>query len=57
MATSVRFWQPGTLYQPEDIVQENRTPAIVVQPPDNADFELGDQDWTKDAEFAINNAG
>lgn len=53
----IKFWAPATLYQPEEIVQANKTPNINVEQPTNPDFELGDQDWTKDAEFAIDSAG
>lgn len=55
--TDVRYWQPATLYQPEDVVQANFVPAVNVEQPLNANFELGNQDWTLDTEFAINDSG
>ena len=46
---AVRYWAPATLYQPNDVVQENRAPGITVLQPNNADFEAGNVDWTLDA--------
>ena len=51
--TDVSFWQPGKLYQPDDLVQSNEVGAVGQSALTNADFELGDVGWTKDAEFSI----
>ena len=46
-------WQPGTLYSPGAIVKRNSLPAVVAQPPSNADFEAGDTGWTKGTGWGI----
>lgn len=43
---TVPVWQPGTLYQPGEVVQASSVGAVVQTPIDNADFEAGSSDWT-----------
>lgn len=51
-------WQPGTLYSPGAVVQRSSAPAVVAQPPANADFELGDVNWDKGTgPWTINTSG
>lgn len=39
-------WQPGTLYQPGDLVQPLSVPGAAPEPIANGDLELGNVDWT-----------
>lgn len=50
---TVAAWQPGTLYNPGAVVRRNSTLAVVSPAPVNPDFELGDTDWTKGANWTI----
>lgn len=42
---AVPFWQPGTLYQPGDIVQPITAPSPTAAQVVNGDFSLGDTNW------------
>lgn len=46
-------WQPGTLYNPGALVRPLTTLPSQPIPPDNADFEDGDQDWDLGPGFSI----
>ena len=50
---TTQAWQPGTLYSPGAVVKRNSLPAVVAQPPSNADFEAGDTGWTKGTGWGI----
>jgi hypothetical protein len=55
---AVPFWQPGTLYQPGDIVRPNATGQITQTPPTNASFETGDlTGWEASYEFGTGTFG
>ncbi|MBB3802054.1 hypothetical protein FHR47_002302 [Xanthomonas arboricola] len=51
---AVPFWQPGTLYQPGDIVQPITAPAPTAAQVANGDFSAGNVNWdfTGGAQFA-----
>lgn len=51
---AVPFWQPGTLYQPGDIVQPITAPAPTAAQVVNGDFSAGNANWdfTGGAEFS-----
>jgi hypothetical protein len=46
-------WTPLTTYAPGDKVIRATVPSVVVPPPVNGSFELGDQDWTKETAWSI----
>ena len=48
-------WQPGRLYQPDTVVQDVRSGVLGSQEVTNPGFESGDQDWTKGADWFIEN--
>ncbi len=50
---AVPLWQPGTLYQPGDIVQPITAPAATAAQVENGDFSAGNVNWdfTGGAEF------
>lgn len=53
MATAA--WQPGRLYPPGSLVVARTRPTTPGAPIQNPDFELGDADWAKGGNWAINN--
>ncbi|MEE9311795.1 MAG: hypothetical protein V3V10_05210 [Planctomycetota bacterium] len=50
---SVPFWQPGTLYQPGEVVQPTTVNAVTQTAINNANFESGDVNWVKGANLVI----
>lgn len=54
---TVSVWQPGTLYLPGANVRPVSSGALLSVPIDNAGFEDGDSDWTKETGWTITNAG
>ena len=52
---AVPRWQPGRLYQPDTVVQDVSSGALVSEQVTNSGFELGDQDWTKGTGWIIEN--
>jgi hypothetical protein len=54
---SVPIWQPGTLYQPNDLVIPLTAPAVVSGELINGNFEAGDSGWTYGSNWVISNGG
>lgn len=52
---AVPRWQPGKLYQPDTVVQDVSSGALVRQQVTNSDFESGDSGWTKGTGWTIEN--
>ncbi len=52
---SVPRWQPGKLYQPDTVVQDVSSGALVSQQVTNSGFESGDTAWTKGTGWVIEN--
>ena len=50
---TVPLWQPGTIYNPGDVVQPNSVNAITQTPINNPNFALGNVNWVLDADFTI----
>lgn len=44
-------WQPGTLYQPGNLVKPSSTDQVTQQPPSNASFDDGLTNWDEGFEF------
>jgi hypothetical protein len=56
LSDTIPLWAPGTVYQPGDLVKPRSVAPVISSDIPNADFELGDQDWTKGDGWSITNA-
>jgi hypothetical protein len=52
---AVPRWQPGKNYQPDTVVQDVSSGALVNEQVTNSDFETGDASWTKGTGWTIEN--